>query len=668
MTHDCFDNNRVLVIDDNAQIHDDFRKILAPAAGDKRAELERLRALMAKGAGAPAATTARPFLVDVASQGEEGLAKVEQGVRDGRPYALAFVDMRMPPGWDGLRTIRELWCVDPDLQVVVCTAYADQPWSEIEAAARDTDRLLVLKKPFDAVEVKQLAATLCAKWTLGKKAAMKLAHLEHAVAERTAELELARQKDQLHLEELAAAVERRTAELRQAATHDALTGLPNRTLFHDRLSQALAHAARAKDYHVAVLFLDFDRFKVVNDSLGHEAGDQLLKMIGTRLASVLRETDTVTLMSGSGATAARLGGDEFCILLTGLRRPADAQAVAVRMLDALARPYALAGREIHSTASIGISVASGGGPARAEDMVRDADIAMFRAKAEGRGRAVMFDRAMHAQALDRLTIENDLCRSIERRELRTFYQPVVSLATGEIVGVEALVRWMHPQRGCVNPSAFIKIAEETGFIEPLGLWVLEDACTQVARWKGALPRAGDLRLNVNVSSRQLYEGTFPQHVREVLARTGMPADMLNLEITESVLMGGEGDAQEALRQLRGIGVRTFLDDFGTGFASLGLLHTFLLDGLKIDRSFVMDASGKRRFAAIVHAIMNLVHNLGMEGIAEGLESIEHVALLQALGCAKGQGFLFSPPVPAEEMERLLRLDVRGWVSTGVPAA
>jgi diguanylate cyclase (GGDEF)-like protein len=662
-------NTRVLVIDDSPEIHGDFARILAgrPAAAGGAGELARLRAAVLGKVPGTAADGGQTFAVDGAFQGQEGLEKVRAAVAANAPYAAAFVDMRMPPGWDGLRTLQELWRVDPDLQLVVCTAYTDTPAEELEKIAGDTDRLLVLKKPFDAIEVRRLAATLVSKWNLARAAAVKVNDLEYLVRERTADLELARRKDELRLEELEQAVERRTAALRKAATHDELTGLPNRLLFHDRLSQALEQAARDPNFRVAVLFIDFDRFKVVNDSLGHETGDILLRSIAERLSAALRATDTVTLCQPSASTAARLGGDEFCILLTGLKRHEDACAVADRILQDLERPHEIGGREVHSSASIGIAV-NQTGRERAEEMVRDADNAMYRAKATGKGRYVMFDAAMHEEAMVRLTIENDLRRTIDRNQLRTYYQPVVSLVTGEVTGAEALVRWEHPDRGRVSPAEFIAIAEETGFIDKLGLWVLEDACGTLARWRQAMPAAGHLRMNVNVSFRQLQDPRFPDHVAAVLGMTGLPPQLLTLEITETILVNATRTTQQLLARLRAMGVHIFLDDFGTGYSSLNVLNSVPLDGLKIDRSFVLDASGRRRYAAVIHAIMNLVHDLGMDGVAEGVESIEHVALLQSLGCNKGQGYLFSPPMAAAEMEEMIRRSARPWLMADQPAA
>jgi predicted signal transduction protein with EAL and GGDEF domain/DNA-binding NarL/FixJ family response regulator len=666
MSEQQYLNNRILVIDDQPDIHADFKKVLSPGTSGAPAELNRLRSAIFGRQSAQDAAPAPRFQIDSALQGQEGVAKVRDAAAAANPYALAFVDMRMPPGWDGLQTIQELWLADPELQIVLCTAFSDNPWEQIDRVAGSSDRLLVLKKPFDAVEIKRLAIAGTSRWTLARKAALKRVELEHAVAESTAELMLARQQDQLRLEQLEEMVRLRTAELRRAACHDELTGLPNRALFHDRLSRALVQARQSQGEMVAVLFIDCDRFKVINDSLGHQAGDRLLKTIAERLRSALRASDLIhhnpNDMEESGpigSTAARLGGDEFCLLLTGLKRRADVESIAQRILTAFETPCNL-GREVHISASIGIAISEHGMEA-AEDMVRDADIAMYRAKSAGRGCHVIFDVSMHAAVMERLILENELRRAVERQELRTYFQPVVSLLTGEIKGAEALLRWQHPTRGLVQPLDFIGVSEEIGLIDSLGLWILEDACTRLTHWKRQFTSAGALTVSVNVSGYQLNDPKFVHYVHEVLGRTGLDPQSLILEITESVLLNSHGQVPAMLNQLRKTGVRTYLDDFGTGHSSLAVLHQFPLDGLKIDRSFVSGDSAPRRFAAIIHSIMSLVHNLGMEVIAEGVETMEQVALLQTLGCSRGQGYLFAQPTNAQDMLDILRAEPKPWI-------
>jgi len=642
-------NRRVLIVDDNPEIHRDFAKILNAERSD--AELDALESqLFGNSTGSASPQT---FELTFALQGREALQHVQDAVAQGKPFAMAFVDMRMPPGWDGLQTIVELWKVDPELQVVICTAFSDRSIDEISRAAISSDQLVVLKKPFDAIEVTQLANALTQKWTLSRKAQLHVAELESVVRERTAELEAARARDRSRMEELESLIQQRTIELRKLALHDKLTNLPNRVLFHDRLTQAIRRSQRNPEDRFAVLFIDFDRFKVINDSMGHEAGDALLRLIADRLTRVLREVDTICVGSDETRTAARLGGDEFCVLLSALRHDHDAARVAERILDALREPYPIAGREVHSSASIGITVSSIGYD-RAEDVIRDADNAMYRAKSAGKGRFVIFDKQMHDDAVRRMMIESDLRRAIEREELRLLFQPITALESGALAGFEALIRWQHPERGMVPPAQFIEIAEETGSIIEIGNWVIEESCRHLARWRAELPAAEKLSVSLNVSRKQLVLDGLKQQFHRSLSAHHVPPDRLIMEITESCVMDDAESTIQRLHDISDLGVRIFIDDFGTGYSSLSCLHRLPLDGMKIDRAFVRDATGRRDYIAIIHAIVTLARNLDMDMVAEGIESLEHVALLQALDCSKGQGYLFSPPLDPESAATMIR--------------
>jgi len=481
-----------------------------------------------------------------------------------------------------------------------------------------------------------------------------------AVAER--ELAEARAADLLRMDVLEQAVEERTSQLRRAATHDKLTGLPNRALFNDRLVEAVARAAapagdvgRRTPYAFAVLFLDFDRFKVINDSLGHEYGDLLLVAIARRLEAAVRAA------AGAAAgdpltTVARLGGDEFCVLLGGAGEVADATAVADALLGAFDAPYLLRDREVHSTASIGITLSTLGYD-RAEDLVRDADNAMYRAKSGGRNRYVVFDQQMHADALMRLTIESDLRRAVARGELTLLYQPIVRVEDGRMTGCEALVRWDHPQRGRMNPAEFIGLAEENGFIGELGRWVLLRAASQLAEWTRRFDEAATLTVSVNVSRRQLTPD-FAQTVREAVRTTGVDPARLILEITESTLVSDPQATRAVLQELRDLGVGLYLDDFGTGYSSLSCITSFPLDGIKLDQSFIRESRGRRDRIALLSAIVTLARNLGLTHVAEGIETLDQVALLNAIGCTHGQGYLFSRPVAAEQIADQFRQTYR----------
>jgi diguanylate cyclase (GGDEF)-like protein/PAS domain S-box-containing protein len=434
--------------------------------------------------------------------------------------------------------------------------------------------------------------------------------------------------------------------LERKAFFDTLTELPNRALFMNRLQHLFHRARRARHVHerllFAVLYLDLDRFKGVNDSLGHEAGDELLVGIARRLEQHMRPSDTL----------ARLGGDEFTVLLEDIGSEADAIRVTDRIQHGLAAPMHIQGQDVFMSASIGIALSSAG-YARPEDIVRDADTAMYRAKANGRARHQVFDADMHQRAVSLLRIETDLRRAIERRELFPFYQPIVDLRTGGLVGFEALARWQHPTRGLLTPDVFIPVAEEAGLIGGIGDLMLAEACRQMRQWHLRHPRNPPLTISVNVSTRQLVGAALVDKLRQVLSDTGLDPTSLVLEITESALMHNIQAGAAVIQQLRDMAVRLHVDDFGTGYSSLSYLHSFPVDTLKVDKSFVSRMLAATRHASIVNAIVSLARNLGMAVVAEGVETQAQAALLRALRCESAQGYLFSRPLPAAEAERLI---------------
>ena len=435
--------------------------------------------------------------------------------------------------------------------------------------------------------------------------------------------------------------ERVEAQLAHAAFHDPLTGLPNRALFVNRIEYALARTRR-HPRQIAVLFIDCDRFKLVNDTLGHLTGDLLLIAIARRLEGCLRPGDTL----------ARLGGDEFTILLDEDQNATTATRVAQRLLQVFSSPFILGDHEVYATASIGLALSSAG--STPEDLLRNADIAMYRAKELGKDRCEAFVPALRDQASRQLQLESGLRRALDRGEFSLAYQPIVSLVDEQLHAFEALIRWEHPELGHIAPLEFIPVAEETGLIHQIGEWVLREACAQTQRWHAAFPPWGALNVSVNVSAKQLQDPRFIDRVRGALKDSGLSAEYLQIEITESILMADPDRSATVLRKLREIGVTLHMDDFGTGYSSLNYLHRFTLDSLKVDRSFVSGhGGGGIANLEIVQTVIALARHLGLQVIAEGVETEEQERHLRALGCAKGQGYLFARPLDVHSASRFL---------------
>ena len=444
-------------------------------------------------------------------------------------------------------------------------------------------------------------------------------------------------------------------QLLHDAFHDALSGLANRTLFLDRLGLSLARAKRRPDFHFAVLFLDLDRFKLINDSLGHLIGDRALVAIAHRLEACVRPGDTV----------ARLGGDEFAVLLDDVRSLEDVERLTQQMEDRLAAPLQVDGNEMFVSASIGIAFGTAGYE-RPEDVLRDADAAMYRAKSLGRNRHEVFNETLHLAAMDRLRLETDLRRAVQDLSFRLQYQPIVCLADGRVTAFEALVRWWHPVWGVVPPDQFIQVAEETGLILPIGRWVLSHACERMHQWQRDHPSDPPLAINVNLSRRQLLQADLVEQIRCILERTGLPPESLQLEITESAILDNPEAAVEFLCHLRSLAIGLCVDDFGTGYSSLSSLQQFPVSALKIDRSFIRGMGPEGERDEIVRAVVGLAHSLGMEVVAEGVETEGQLARLRAMDCDYVQGYLLCQALDADGIERLME---RGeWWSTPSPAA
>jgi diguanylate cyclase (GGDEF)-like protein/PAS domain S-box-containing protein len=440
-------------------------------------------------------------------------------------------------------------------------------------------------------------------------------------------------------------------DITEGKVSDPLTGLPNRLLFIDRVGRLVKRTKRHKDQLFAVLFMDLDGFKMINDSMGHLIGDQLLVGVANRLEKCLRATDTLARI-GETFTVARLGGDEFTVLLDHIKDPSDAKRAADRMMKALALPFILGGKEVFTSVSIGIAL-SNPSYEQPEDILRDADTAMYRAKSLGKARYEVFDADMRASVMARLQLETDLRHALERGEFRNFYQPIVKLVSAEIVGFEALLRWQHPTRGLLGPEEFIPVAEETGLIRELGWWNLREACRQISEWRAALDAHSHLTISVNLSAKQFLQPSLVSDISKLLQELALPPEALKLEITESTVMADPAAAVEMLQQIKSLGIRLAIDDFGTGYSSLSYLHRFPLDTLKIDRSFISGMGEDGEGMEIARTILPMANNLRLDVVAEGVETIQQVAMLKKLHCKYAQGFYFSRPLSAEGTAALL---------------
>ncbi|WP_137885999.1 bifunctional diguanylate cyclase/phosphodiesterase [Pseudomonas sp. 2FE] len=732
-------NRRILVIDDTPAIHQDFQKILGSG-------LDRAAALASSEAAlfGDAPTVRQTFEFDSAYQGQEGLAMVMSAQAENRPYAMAFIDMRMPPGWDGLETIERLWQVDPRLQVALCTAHSDYSWEEMTERLDLGDRLLILKKPFDAIEIRQMASALTVKWQMTQDAALKMSCLEQAVEDRTKELsdaniivqnsptilyrlrgepsfplmyishnitkfghdatqlvaspnwakELINPDDQAKVDAAMARVlekdaqgasiefrlrtgdgsyrwvenryipvrnkegrlievegiilditERKVAEEKIAllARTDGLTGLANRATFIERLRQAFAASTRGAT-SFAIFYLDLDHFKDVNDTLGHPVGDLLLQEVSERIKNCTRESDVI----------ARLGGDEFAVLQLDMGEPANAGALAAKIQTTLALPYSLDGNEVRISVSIGICPYVPGSTG-ADAMLAQADMALYRSKDEGRNQYHFHSEDLDQEVLDRVTLANDLRRAIDQHELELYYLPEVELSSGKILGMEALIRWNHPVHGLLTAGSFIPVAEKTGIIVTLGHWVLDQACRQMRLWRddGMAPPV----IAVNLSLAQIKSGhELVRDVAETIAKWGLVPSDLEFDVTEATLAQTKWTRNDVLPQLRELGVKIAIDDFGTEYSSFDYLKTFRVNHLKIAQSFINAATEDPDSATTIRAIINFARELGIGIIAEGVETQEQRALLISTGSTtQAQGFYFSEAVDNTRASELLRL-------------
>ena len=606
-------NRRILIVDDTASIHQDFRKILC-ADPNGEPSLESLEETLF----GTTAKARQAYELDSAYQGQEALALVNKALADQAPYALAFIDMRMPPGWDGLQTIEQLWEVDPRLQIALCTAYSDYSFEAIEARLKYNDQLLILKKPFDHLEIRQMASALTWKWQLAQDIALKVIGLERTIEERVQEL----------------------LKVSHLLQYDALTELPNSTLLGDRLTQAIA-LGRRHDTQLAVVFIGLDRFKRINNALGYPVGDEVLQQVSQSLVEAVRESDSVF----------RYGSDEFVILLQDVQHPQQSQHVAQKILNAVSATRHVAGHDLSITASLGISIYPNDS-GTAVELIKHAETAMHTSKERGSDRFSFYTDDMNHRAQHRQNLESAIRQALEREEFVLHYQPKLDLKSGRIVGAEALIRWFQPRSGWVSPADFIPVAEDSGLIVRLTQWVLRQACEQAQAWRamGLTP----LCISVNISAIDFRQRDFVDNLATLLKQTGLPPTQLELEITESVLMQNVDETVDILNRIKAMGVRLALDDFGTGYSSLSYLRRFPIDVLKIDQSFVHGLKVNSQDEQLISAIIGMGKSLDLNIVAEGVETVEQLKFLQTQLCEEGQGYLFSKAVPSKDFARLLQ--------------
>ncbi|KTD06545.1 GGDEF domain-containing sensory box protein [Legionella gratiana] len=731
---------RVLIIDDMPEIHQSLLKILSK----KQAENDELSKLEKELFESPEPKKEMgealvSFQIFSAMQGQEGLEKIKEGIARGKPYALAFIDVRMPPGWDGIETIKRVWEVDPTIQIVICTAYSDYSWEQIIAEFGEKDNLLILKKPFDAIAIRQIASALSKKWQLTHETRENMSLLERRISERTQSLqaslsvtrgtlessadailvfshdyniidynqnlikfwklpsELLEQKKvepilefiskQLQEEEHFMNFVRITkdkikkthktinlttrthqvfeliqqeykmgehdighifsfrditsralmeAKIRYQATHDPLTKLANRILLYDRIEYAISQAKREGTFF-AVLYFDLNHFKLINDSLGHNAGDALLIDIAKRLQSRLRKTDTI----------ARIGGDEFVMVVTLLKTMEHIKQFVKAILKQFDAPFIIQGHEVFMSTSVGVALypEDGNNP---EELLANADIAMYTAKEIGGNRSNFYNRKLKIRQKN-WELQFDFHKALKNKEFFLTYQPQFQLNTKKLHAIEALVRWNHPKKGLLLPTDFIEAAEETGFIIPLGNWILKEACVQNKKWQDM--GLSKIAVAVNMGTKQLRQPELPKMVKRILDETGLEAKYLEIELTENALINLVQNKH--IMELKKLGVKLTLDDFGSGYSSLNYLRRFEVDRLKIDKSFIDKINIDHRDEQIIQAIISMGEALGFQVVAEGVETESQILFLQSKNCEDVQGFYFSKPLMHHEIETLL---------------
>lgn len=633
---------RILIIDDQSQIHETFARIFHRDARNEH-DLDDFEAKFLLGnieQDETATATVPVFTLTHAYSGEEGAYELQKSVDGQQRFSVAFVDMRMPKGMDGLETIKRLWRIDSDLQVVICTAYSDHTWDDIVQSLGYCDRLLLLRKPFEHDEARQIALALSEKARLLILQKEKLLLLKKEVLRRR----------------------KAESELRAMAHRDALTSLPNRPFLIEKLEKVLANQSPGRKGFDAILFLDLDNFKIINDSLGHEAGDDLLNQVAVRLQECVRDHDIASRCQDAvdshgkadGDETIRLGGDEFVILLERLDQRDDALRVARRVVQRISESFNLCDRLVTVGTSVGVAFIDHT-LSDAHEALRNADTAMYRAKNSGKGQIAIFDQTMHEAVVARHELEAQFRLALSEQEFELRYQPIVNLKTGQIQGVEVLSRWRGADGEFVPPSEFVPVAEEIGLISQFGEWVLETSMREFSSMMAAFSDTtqSDVYLGVNISRRQLADPFFTDRLQAIIDRTRFKSS-LKLEMSENEDLRHSERSLQTMLDLHQSGVGIHIDDFGKGNSSLTCFHDYPIETVKIDRSFTASITIDHGHAIITQAIVQLAHHLMANIVCQGVESPQQLRLLQQWGCDLGQGYFFAPPLNITELQRLLK--------------
>ncbi|WP_027362305.1 EAL domain-containing protein [Halodesulfovibrio aestuarii] len=601
---------RILVADDERAILESYRMILEGNTQYSNAAINNLKSKLFGDKRASDGRSAPPeFDVLYTMGANEAVQAIKESLENNNRFAMIFLDMRMPPGPDGAWAAAEIRALDPDIEIVISTAYSDVEPGELSLRVPPAGKMFYIQKPFHPHEVRQLAVALGQKWQAEKK-------------------------------------------MLQMAYYDSLTGLPNRAYFINRIKQEIVFSEK-NEQSLAVLFIDLDNFKRVNDALGHKVGDDLLRTVAKRIKHSLRSSDAVSrylLSDNSNMQIARLGGDEFTVLLTDLQQPDDALTVAKRIQEELSKPIELNAHKLIVTPSIGISLYPNDGEDDVE-LLKSADLAMYFAKRNGRNNVQFYDKSMNEQALLRINLENELRHAIERNEMSLHYQPQVNLSTGVVTGLEALLRWNNVSLGNVAPYDFIPIAEESGLIAPIGEWVLRTACQQAKYWQDA--GLNITRMAVNVAAMQFSSSDFPDTVARVLKETNLEPSVLELEIGESILVKNANSAINTFLKLKELGVKLAINDFGTGYSILVYLEHFPIDRLKIDSTFIKAITTDIDDMAIASAIIAMGDSMKVDVLAKGVETDDQLQLLKHENCTEAQGFYFYHPMDVKDTEEFL---------------